>query len=57
MVLLNDRKIWSKMPSDAEFTSIETVVAGVSPLSVFTDALSGENVSIFLQYGHCLITF
>jgi len=41
-VLSNDRKNWSKMPSDSEFTNIETVVAVLGPLSVFTDALSGE---------------
>ena len=41
-VLSNDRKNWSKMPSDDEFTNIETVVAVLHPLSVFTDALSGE---------------
>jgi len=29
------------MPSGAEFTNIETVVAVLGPLSVFTDALSG----------------
>jgi len=38
-VLSNDRKNLSKMPSDVEFINIETVVG---PLSVFTDALSGE---------------
>ena len=41
-VLSNDRKNWSKMPSDVEFTTIETVVAVLCPLSVFTDVLSGE---------------
>ena len=41
-VLSNDRKNWSKMPSDAEFTNIEATVAILGPLSIFTDALSGE---------------
>lgn len=41
-VLSNDRKNWSKMPSDAEFTNIETTVAILGPLSIFTDALPGE---------------
>ena len=30
------------MPSDAECTSIETMVANLGPLSIFTDSLSGE---------------
>ena len=34
-VLSNDRKNWSKMPSDAEFTNIETTVAILNPLSTF----------------------
>lgn len=41
-VLSNDRKNWSKIPNDAEFTNLETAVAVLGPLSIFTDALSGE---------------
>ena len=39
-VLSNDWKNWSKMPGDAECTNIETTVAILGPLSIFTDALS-----------------
>ena len=41
-VVSNDRKNWLKMSSDAECTNIETTVAILGPLSIFTDALSGE---------------
>ena len=41
-VLSNDRKNWSKMPNDAEFTNIEMTVAVLRPLSILKDALSGE---------------
>ena len=41
-VLSNDRKNRSKIPSDVEFTNIETTVAILGPLSIFTDALSEE---------------
>ena len=30
------------MPSDAEFATVETMCAVLEPLSLFTDALSGE---------------
>ena len=43
-VLSYDRKNWSKMSSDAEFTNIETTVAILGPLPIFTDALSGGKV-------------
>ena len=41
-ILSNDRKNRSKMSSDVEFTNIETTVAILGPLSIFTDALSEE---------------
>ena len=41
-VLAEDRKNWHKMPSDAEFSVLETVVGVLKPLSYLTDALSGE---------------
>ena len=41
-VLANDRKNWHHMPTDQEFSVLETVISVLKPLSVFTDALSGE---------------
>ena len=41
-VLASDRKHWHKMPSDAEFATLEALCAVLEPLSNFTDALSGE---------------
>ena len=41
-VLADDRKCWSKMPSEDEFTTLEDMVKVLEPLSYFTDALSGE---------------
>ena len=41
-VLASDHKHWHKMPSDAEFATLEAVCAVLEPLSNFTDALSGE---------------
>ena len=41
-VLAEDRKNWHHMPTDQEFSVLETVAAVLKPLSVFTDALSGE---------------
>ena len=42
-VLADDRKNWHQMPSDREFTTLEIVSQVLQPLSVFTDALSGES--------------
>ena len=41
-VFANDRKNWQHMPTDQEASVLETVVSVLSPLSIFTDALSGE---------------
>ena len=41
-VLANDRKNWHHMPTDQEVSVLETVVSVLRPLSIFTDALSGE---------------
>lgn len=41
-VLAEDRKNWCKMPSNAAFSVMETVVEVLKPLSYLTDALSGE---------------
>ena len=42
-VLAEDRKDWHRMPSENEFSTLESLVEVLKPLSVFTDALSGEN--------------
>ena len=48
-VLANDHKNWHHMPTDQEVSVLETVVSVLSPLSIFTDALSGEkHLTIFL---------
>ena len=41
-VLADNRKYWSKMPNEDEFTTLEDMVKVLEPLSYFTDALSGE---------------
>ena len=41
-VLAEDRKYWCRMPNDSEFSTMESIVAVLEPLHVFTDALSGE---------------
>ncbi|XP_015256757.1 PREDICTED: zinc finger BED domain-containing protein 1-like, partial [Cyprinodon variegatus] len=41
-VLAEDRKKWYLMPKDSDITILETVKEVLSPLSSFTDALSGE---------------
>ena len=46
-VLAEDRKNWHRMPSDSEFSTLEAVSSVLQPLTVFTDALSGEkNVTV-----------
>lgn len=42
-VLAGDRKNWHRMPSANEFTILEAIVEVFKPLSVCTDALSGED--------------
>ena len=42
-VLAEDRKDWHRMPSENEFSTLESLVEVLKPLSVFTDAFSGEN--------------
>ena len=41
-VLSEDRKIWHKMPSNVEFSVLETIVDILRPLLYLTDALLGE---------------
>ncbi len=41
-VLADDRKKWHLMPKDSDITVLETVKEVLSPVSSFTDALSGE---------------
>ena len=41
-VLAEDRKNWHRMPSDADFSVLETIYTVLKPLSTLTDALSGE---------------
>ena len=41
-VLAEDRKYWCRMPTDNEFSTMESIVAVLEPLFVFTDALSRE---------------
>ena len=46
-VLAEDRRNWHRMPSDSEFSTLEAVSSVLQPLTVFTDALSGEkNVTV-----------
>ena len=42
-VLAEDRKYWCRMPNDNEFLTMESIVAVLEPLHVFTNALLGEN--------------
>ena len=42
-VLVEDRMDWHRMPSENEFSTLESLVEVPKPLSVFNDALSGEN--------------
>ena len=44
-VLAEDRKYWHKMPTESEFSTLEAVAAVLKPLSVLTDALSGDEVT------------
>ena len=61
-VLAEDRKNWHHMPTDQEFSVLETVAAVLKPLSIFTDALSGEKhltisaVRPLLKHSSCCIT-
>ena len=41
-ILLEDRKNWSKMLTDAQFTTLETIAEVLQNVSVLTDALAGE---------------
>ena len=40
-VLAEYRKNWYRMPSDSEFSVLQTVVTVLKPLSILVDALSG----------------
>ena len=41
-VLANERKNWHHIPTDQEVMVVQTVASVLRPLSVFTDALTGE---------------
>ncbi len=41
-IMAGERKYWNKMPTDIEFTTLETLSDVLKPLSVLTDALAGE---------------
>ena len=41
-IMAGERKYWNKMPTDAEFTTLETLSDVLKPLSFLTDALAGE---------------
>ena len=41
-VLVEDRKYWNKIPTDHEFTVLETLVEVLGNVSYLTDALAGE---------------
>ena len=43
-VLVEDRMDWHRMPSENEFSTLESLVEVLKPLSVFTDAFSGETM-------------
>ena len=50
-VLAEDRKNWHRMPTDSEWSALESVVEVLKPLPYLTDALSGEKqmtASVFL---------
>ena len=58
-VLAEDRKDWHRMPSESEFTTLESLVEVLKPLSIFTDALFGEKhvtVSALRPLIHYLLT-
>ncbi len=40
--LAGERKYWNKMPTDTEFTTLETLADVLKPWHVLTDALAGE---------------
>ena len=40
--MAGERKYWNKIPTDAEFTTLETLSDVLKPLSFITDALAGE---------------
>ena len=42
VVLANNPKYWQHMPTDQEVSILKAVVLVLRPLSIFTDALSGE---------------
>ena len=44
-VLAEDRKYRHKMPTESEFTTLEAVAAVLKPLSILTDAFSGDEVT------------
>ena len=41
-IMAGERKYWNKIPTDAEFTTLETLSGVLKSLSVLTDALAGE---------------
>ena len=49
-VLAEDRDRWHCMPSPHDFTVLEAVSSVLQPLQVFTDALSGEKMLLFLLF-------
>ena len=49
-VLAEDRGHWHCMPSPHDFTVLEAVSSVFQPLQVFTDALSGEKMLLFLLF-------
>ena len=44
-VLAEVCKRWHKMPTEYEFSILEAVAAVLKPLSILTDALSGDEVT------------
>lgn len=44
-VLAKDHKHWHKMPIETEFLTLEAVGAVLKPLSILTNALSGDEVT------------
>lgn len=49
-VLAEARGDWHCMPSPHDFTVLEAVSSVLQPLQVFTDALSGEKMLLFLLF-------
>ena len=43
--VLSEDRYWHKMPADSEFSTLEAVAAVLKPLSIFTDAFSGDEVT------------